>query len=338
MKSLVILAVSLFCLILPSLQQHQELFQTFKNKHAKTYASSKEELLRFAIFQENLKTIENHNRRFEAGLETYQMGVTKFADYTTEEFLTLLKRQSKSKPQYDKIKTFQPPVDKPDLPNATDWRDVGAVTRVKDQGDCGSCWAFSVTGTLESFYYLRYEEKVEFSEQQLIDCDATNNACNGGNEAPAMKYFVQYGIETEETYPYVGKKEVCKFNKSDVKAVLESYIPIESGDEDTLLLVTGFLGPTSVALDASDLQLYVSGIFTSTTCSQTLTNHAVLTVGYDRDNATNMDYWIVKNSWGEDWGESGYFRIRRGTNECAIAMDSVYPSFGIQPNGTTEEN
>ncbi|XP_066151658.1 digestive cysteine proteinase 1-like [Euwallacea fornicatus] len=338
MKSLVILVISLTCVALASLQERQEVFQTFKNQHAKTYASSEEEALRFKIFQENLQIIENHNRLFEAGLATYQMGVTTFADYSKEEFQALLKRQSKGKPLYHKTKSFQPPLNQGDLPTAVDWRDVGAVSRVKNQGSCGSCWAFSVTGTLESFYYLSYKEKVEFSEQQLIDCDKSNNACNGGDESPAMEYFMKNGIETEETYPYVGKKEVCKYKKSDVKAALENYIAIDAGDEYTLLMVTGQLGPTSIALDASELQHYTSGIFTGTTCSQISTNHAVLTVGYDHDKATDMDYWIVKNSWGENWGESGYFRIRRGTNECAIAMDSVYPSFVLQPNGTIEEN
>ncbi|ENN74854.1 hypothetical protein HUJ04_003094 [Dendroctonus ponderosae] len=330
MKLLVVLSYFI-CVAFASLSQDSEKWLKFKNQHNKVYETVYEEKLRFAIFQENVQIIEEQNRLYEAGEATYRMAVNKFTDLSREEYLSILKHQSSSRPQL-KAKIHRPSLEKPDLPNATDWRNEGAVTRVKDQGSCGSCWAFSVTGTLESFDYLRHKEKglVEFSEQQLLDCDLVNDACNGGEEAPAMEYFVNYGIEREDAYPYVGARGTCQYNESAVYAKLENYIQIEPGDEETLLTVVGFLGPTSVALEASGLAFYSQGIYTSSQCSQTTTNHAVLAVGYDVDEETGLDYWIIKNSWGADWGEDGYFRIRRGENECAIAMDSVYPSFGIE--------
>ncbi|KAL1494131.1 hypothetical protein ABEB36_009777 [Hypothenemus hampei] len=334
MKCFIVIFLASFpCLTLASPFKSDEHWMNFKSKYGKVYENLEEESRRLKIFQENIINIESHNDRYAAGQETYKMGINKFGDQSPEEFLGFLKHKSGQR-SLNKEASKIADLHKPDLPNATDWREMNAVTPVRDQKNCAASWAFSVTGSLEGFYHLRYKRfksPVAFSVQQLIDCDEANYGCYGGNEASAMDYFTTFGIETDSAYPYVALKNLCQYNQSIVFAHLESFIPIEPEDEQTILIVVGFLGPVSVAIDATRLQFYESGIFSDNTCSKTTTNHAVLAVGYNKDNTTDLDYWIVKNSWGTSWGEDGYFKIKRGVNECAFAMEAVYPSFGIQP-------
>ena len=211
-------------------------------------------------------------------------------------------------------------------PSSWDWREHGRVCSVKDQGSCGSCWAFSTMANLEGLYAAKKGECKHFSEQQLVDCDNTDSGCNGGLMEYAFTYLKKIGcINLEEDYPYTGRKGTCKTNYdkcidmtvTGYKKLGSSYStwsPVDEGEVKEFLYETG---PLAIALNADPLQNYVSGILdkTSAQCPTSGINHAVLLVGY---GTAETDYWIVKNSWGKNWGESGYFRIRRGNGTCGV--------------------
>jgi cathepsin L len=210
------------------------------------------------------------------------------------------------------------------IPDSVDWRTQGQVTEVKDQGNCGSCWAFSVTGSTEGAYYRSSGKLVSLSEQQLVDCSTDiNSGCGGGYLDYTFPYVQQYGLQTESSYPYTASDDNCKYSASDVVTKVSGYHSIESEDEDALLDAVANVGPVSVAIDANYLSAYDSGIYEDDWCSPYGLNHGVLIVGYGSENGKN--FWIVKNSWGSSFGEQGFFRIARGQNECGIAEDTVYP-------------
>ena len=212
-------------------------------------------------------------------------------------------------------------------PSSYDWRNYGRVSPVKDQGSCGSCWAFSTTGNLESLYAATKGVIKTFSEQMLVDCDTSDSGCNGG----LMEYTFTWlknngGIMFDSDYPYKGVKSACKsdsskyadFKITGYKKLGSSYSTWSCVDEDELKEFLYENGPLAVAMNADPLQTYSSGILdvSSARCPTSGINHAVLLVGYG--STSSMDYWIVKNSWGKSWGEQGFFRIRRGNGTCGI--------------------
>lgn len=283
-----------------------------------------EETTRFSIFQNNLRRIEEHNRKFKAGNVSYSQAVNQFADKTHEEFVAFLKRQSAARPKLNTVYKKPNPVA---IPDSIDWRNYGAVSAVKDQGYCGSCWAFSATGVLESTYYLKTQQMVLFSEQQLVDCDTNQLACDGGDEGIALHYIKDNGIQTEDGYPYEGVKKTCRYNQNNkVNLQINEVVELQSNNEQELLQAVGSIGPVSVALDATNIDSYSGGVFDNTDCSVEGVNHAVLAVGYGHDSQSGLDYWLVKNSWTTDWGEAGYLRIKRGVNLCGIASENIYPT------------
>ncbi|KAF7279595.1 hypothetical protein GWI33_006990 [Rhynchophorus ferrugineus] len=294
-------------------------FQAFKLKHGKTYKNQAEETKRFTIFRENLEKIAAHNARHEQGLETYTLAANQFADMTAEEFSAMLGYQAATKPKLNITKTFEMP-EGVQAPSSIDWRDQGRVTAVKDQGSCGSCWAFSITGSTEGAYALKTGSLVSLSEQQLVDCATDiNYGCDGGYLEQTFPYIISKGLQSESSYPYKGVDGSCKYSSSSVVTRVSSYVTIYS-NEQQLKNAVGTVGPVSVAINANYLQFYSSGIFHNDNCSPYSLNHGVLVVGY-----SSSDYWIVKNSWGGSWGESGYFRFKYGANECGITEDNVYP-------------
>lgn len=294
------------------------------SKHEKLYKNVDEEKLRFSIFQENLRKIEEHNEKYRAGNATFYKAVNKFADLSKEEFSAFLKRQSAGRPKLDTVYR------KPNaiaVPDAYDWRDRGAVSKVKNQASCGSCWAFSATGALESAYYLKYNQMVLFSEQQLVDCDTNQGGCAGGDEGVALYYIKNTGgLQLEDTYPYESRDGSCRYEQSKLFSVpIREIVQLQSKNENELLQAIGSIQPVTVALDASDLGSYGGGVMSNGDCTRNELNHAVLGVGYGHDSETGLDYWILKNSWSDDFGENGYFRIRRGTDECGISTENLYP-------------
>jgi len=218
-----------------------------------------------------------------------------------------------------------------DIADSVDWREKGVVTGVKNQEQCGSCWAFSATGAVEGAWAIKYGAKklVSLSEQNLIDCsgDYGNYGCDGGLMDNAFEYIFQNrGIDTEDSYPYTGVDGSCKYSANSVGASVYSYADVNPGSERELTNAIGTAGPVSVAIDASQasFQFYSSGVYFEPSCSSYQLDHGVLAVGYGSQNS--QDFYIVKNSWGPEWGSNGYILMARNKhNNCGIASAASYP-------------
>ncbi|XP_015787203.1 cathepsin L1 [Tetranychus urticae] len=305
--------------------QVESSWSQFKQKHGKVYASEEEESTRKLIFTRNLNKIVKHNERADSGLETYRKGINQFTDMEfTEIKEKILQTRSSSpvnSPYLHNKKAFQ--LD--ELPKSVDWRAKGLVTPVKDQGACGSCWAFASVAGIEGAWAKAKGKLVSLSEQQILDCATKGNyGCRGGFIDNALDYVIEEGgIDTEASYPYEALQGQCWFTFTDVGAKISNFVGIPQNDEDALVSAVA-LNPVSIGIDAEDdFVAYESGIFTTSTCTTTDINHGVTVVGYDSQNST--DYYIIKNSWGTSWGENGYIRMARGKNLCGVANMAYYP-------------
>jgi len=212
-------------------------------------------------------------------------------------------------------------------PDSVDWTLQGYVTQVKDQGQCGSCWAFSTTGGLEGQHFRYTGALISLSEQNLVDCVSGNN-CNGGWMDTAFAWIRDNGgIDTEDSYPYEAVNGACRYNPGNIGATVTGWVDIASGNEDALLAACADNGPISVAIDASQssFQFYSSGVYYEPACSTSTLDHGVLVAGYGVDNGT--PFWLVKNSWGQGWGSGGYLLMARNQgNNCGIATAGSYPT------------
>ncbi|KAK7263180.1 hypothetical protein RJT34_30766 [Clitoria ternatea] len=305
------------------------MYEEWLVKHQKVYNGLGERDTRFQVFKDNLRFIEDHN----AQNNTYKLGLNKFADITNDEYRTMyLGTKSDAKRRFMKTKitghryTFNAG-DR--LPVHVDWRLKGAVAPIKDQGTCGSCWAFSTVATVEAINKIVTGKLVSLSEQELVDCDrAFNEGCDGGLMDDAFEFIIgNGGIDSEQDYPYRGVDDICDTTKKNAKVVtIDGYEDVPPYDEKALKKAVAHQ-PVSVAIEASGraLQLYQSGVFTGR-CGTKL-DHGVVVVGYGTENG--VDYWLVRNSWGTDWGENGYFKmernVKRNTGKCGIAMEASYP-------------
>nr|ANK58238.1 cathepsin F [Haliotis discus discus] len=292
-------------------------FKDFMIKNGKFYKTDEEEAKRFAIFCENMKTARQLNKT-EQGTAVY--GATKFADLTQKEF----KEKYLSKTTWDKIPNYgastmyRAKIPRGTTPKAFDWRDHGAVTPVKNQGQCGSCWAFSTTGNIEGQWQIKNKRLISLSEQELVDCDKLDEGCNGGLPSNAYMSIMKLGgLETEGDYKYDGEDEKCTFNKSEVVVKISGAVNISSNEDDMASWLAQN-GPISIGINANAMQFYFGGISHpwSIFCNPKSLDHGVLIVGYGVEGSE--PYWIVKNSWGPDWGEKGYYRVYRGGGVCGL--------------------
>jgi len=300
-------------------------FSKFVGQYNKKYDNKDELVQRFGVFMDNLDTIVAHN----AGGATWTMAVNEFADLTWEEFKVgrfgyngSLRGFRRSLPTVDASSMFT-------LPASVDWTTKGAVTPIKNQEQCGSCWAFSSTGSIEGSYEIKTGKLNSLSEQQLVDCSQSygNMGCNGGLMDYAFEYVIaNKGLCSESAYPYTAVTGTCKSSTCTSVSTITSYKDVTHNSEDALQAAVA-QQPVSVAIEAdqSGFQFYSSGVFTGT-CGTAL-DHGVLAVGYGTQGT--QAYWKVKNSWGTSWGMSGYILMGRNMQapygQCGIAMEPSYP-------------
>jgi len=301
-----------------------DLFEEYQSDYGITYLSGMHQSAKFAIFSQNVKTIISLNEKYPGT----KFNLNKFALLSKDEFKA--KYLSSFTPIKPQSATTIPDASELKIPDSFDWRDKGGVvTPVKDQGNCGSCWAFSTVANIEGQWALAGNNLTSLSEQNLVDCDhectmyenekACDAGCDGGLPANAYAYVIKTGgIDTEKDYAYDGYDRTCRFKKESIGAKIFNWSFV-SQNEDQIASVLVSQGPLSVAVEADMWQFYFGGVF-YLPCGTDL-DHAVLVTGYGTETDIffqEMPFWTVKNSWGEDWGSSGYIYVERGNGKCGI--------------------
>lgn len=311
MKQMLISLIALWAVVSAEFRKE---FDEFRTKYQKSYETSELEY-RYEIFKNNYETIQTHN----AKNLSWNLEVNEWADLSWDEFreLKLGYYRNSPKPQgliYDT---------QVNLPASIDWRSENVVNAIKDQQQCGSCWAFSAVGAIESAVAIKTGKLYSLSEQQLVDCSGSygNYGCGGGLMDSAFQYVETNGLCSEQEYPYTAQDGTCQTNCKELIKI-KGFVDVQSGNE-TALQVALVQQPVSVAIEADQagFQFYSSGIFDGE-CGTNL-DHGVVLVGYGTEDG--KDYWLVRNSWGNSWGDSGYIKLIRGKNQCGILLEPSYP-------------
>ncbi|RYR21312.1 hypothetical protein Ahy_B03g066603 [Arachis hypogaea] len=311
----------------------RETHEKWMEEYGKVYKDGEEKERRFQIFKNNVEFIESFN---VAGDKSFKLSVNRFADLSVEEFKASLNGLPKSShwpgtTMESKTTPFRHE-NVTDIPETVDWRKRGVVTPIKDQGTCGSWWAFSSVAAVEGIHKISTGKLVPLSVQELVDCvRGDSEGCYGGYMEDAYTFIAKNGgISSESDYPYKEVEKPCKANEKETihnVAKIKGFEKVPSNNEKALLKAVA-KQPVSVYLQASGyyFQFYSSGIFTG--ICETEPNHTATVVGYGKDK-DGTKYWIVKNSWGTNWGEKGYIRMKREIHAkeglCGIANNATYP-------------
>jgi cathepsin L len=319
---LALLGVALCSAHLFGEQEYQFLFSKWVAQHNKKY-NHENFFYRYTVFKHNMDKVVAHNKK---GL-SWTMAMNKFGDMTPEEFKATHTGYNRVDRSYMRSKNAPTHMHVKKAAAAVDWRKEGAVTPVKDQGQCGSCWAFSATGSMEGAWFLAKKNLVSLSEQQLVDCSSAqgNQGCNGGLMDNAFQYVItNKGLTDEGDYPYTAVDGTCNTAATSM-VTISSFTDVKQGDEGALLIAVT-QQPVSVAIEADQqvFQMYSGGVLDDPSCGTNL-DHGVLAVGFDTDSESGKDFWIVKNSWGANWGEQGYIRMVRNKNQCGISAEPSFP-------------
>jgi len=279
-----------------------------------------EYFFRLGIFMVNQKYINEFNSH-----SSFSLGENHLMHLTRTEYLSMLGgKKFEEDHQISEISSS-----KADVPDSFDWRTKGVVNRIKDQGQCGSCWAFSCAGAMESQWAIKHGDLLSLSESNLVDCCSTCLGCNGCVANLAYSYVIKHQagrFMLEKDYPYTPSKGHCNFDANKAVGKLVDYHTSKRGSEEELKVNCATHGPVSVLADAShhSFQLYSGGVYDNDKCTHFMLDHMMIVVGYGNDSG--KDFWIVKNSWGTGWGEQGYIRMRRNHgDQCGIALNVIIP-------------
>jgi C1A family cysteine protease len=307
-------------------------FEEFVQRFNKQYQDEKEYHMRFLNYKRNHMVLQEMRNK-----TTAELGVTQFFDMSPEEFAAYPCGGVISNLGLDDTTPVSPiPMTMVAAPDSWDWTTNGAVTPVKNQGSCGSCWAFSTVGALEGSYFLSQKKLVSFAEQEFVDCSTSNKGCNGGWPFSALSDILSHEqgqVDTEAGYPYKAKNQACAFSSSSVGGKFvgfQSYCKVGTNpctEADMINLLYNY-GPLSACLDATPMQHYKSGVDTASGCNANNIDHCITIVGYG--SANGQSYWKIKNSWGPAWGEEGYYRLIRGgggVGVCGINRVITLPKF-----------
>lgn len=289
-------------------------FQEFENAFAKEYEGEWKRLEHYAIFAENLAIMEAMSLSDPSAKYSH---LTPFADVSQEAF----KARNKLRPSNDRSVGDVPTFDTSSLPEKYDWRENGAVNPIQNQGQCGSCWAFSTVANIEGVHFVQHNKLIKLSEQELVSCDHSgDNGCEGGLMSNADEFLIdsKKGLEREDVYPYTADDSECKY-KSDKAVVFISAWTKISTNEDQIAAALVQYGPLSIAINAGPMQFYFGGVTSppAELCDPTALDHGVNIVGFNVD-AQYGPYWIVRNHWGSSWGEQGYYWPARGKGICGL--------------------